>query len=153
MTSHVMCMPSDAAYQAFWRSSFRTFVCCVCIVMRCRYLLSTCSWRGVSVDAIKGTHTLAIRKCHTHIDMLRRNYITALVYGAETWASKKALENKLEVAEMRMLRWMGGVTKLDHIRNERIVRTSKVGEITKQVKEKRLKWYGHVMTREEHYVG
>ena len=32
----------------------------------------------------------------------------ALMYGAETWALKKAQENKLEVAEMRMLRWMCG---------------------------------------------
>ena len=29
---------------------------------------------------------------------------SALMYGAETWALKKAQENKLEVAEMRMLR-------------------------------------------------
>ena len=42
----------------------------------------------------------------------------ALMYGAETWALKKAQEKKLEVAEMRMLRWMCGVTKLDKIRNE-----------------------------------
>ena len=48
---------------------------------------------------------------------------------------------------------MCGVTKLDKIRNERIRRTTKVGEITKKVQEMRLKWYGHVMRREEHYVG
>ena len=77
----------------------------------------------------------------------------ALMYGAETWALKKAQEKKLEVAEMRMLRWMCGVTKLDKIRNERIRWTTKVGEITKKVQERRLKWYGHVMRREEHYVG
>ena len=77
----------------------------------------------------------------------------ALMYGAETWALKKAQEKKLEVAEMRMLRWMCGVTKLDKIRNERIRGTTKVGEITKKVQERRLKWYGHVMRREEHYVG
>ena len=34
----------------------------------------------------------------------------AMVYGAETWAVKKAHEKKMEVAEMKMLRWMGGVT-------------------------------------------
>ena len=28
-----------------------------------------------------------------------------------------------------------------------------MGEIAKQIKENRLKWYGHVMTREVHYVG
>ena len=40
---------------------------------------------------------------------------------------KKAQEKKLEVAEMRILRWMCGVTKLDKIRNERIRGTTKVG--------------------------
>ena len=42
----------------------------------------------------------------------------AMMYGAETWAVKEAQENKLDVAEMRMLKWMSGVTKLDRIRNE-----------------------------------
>ena len=60
----------------------------------------------------------------------------ALMYGVETWALK-AQETKLEVAEMRMLRWMCGVTKLDKIRYERIRGTSKVGEITNKVQEKR----------------
>ena len=32
----------------------------------------------------------------------------AMMYGAETWAPKKAQEKKLDVAEMRMLRWMSG---------------------------------------------
>ena len=44
----------------------------------------------------------------------------AMMYGAETWAVKKAQEKKLDVAEMSMLRWMSGVTKMDRIRNERI---------------------------------
>ena len=35
------------------------------------------------------------------------------MYGAETL--KKAQENKLAVAEVRMLRWMRLVTKLDRI--------------------------------------
>ena len=75
------------------------------------------------------------------------------MYRAETWALKKAQENKLEVAEMRMLRWMCGGTKLDKIRNERIRGNTKVGEITKKVQERRLKCYGHVVRREENYVG
>ena len=48
---------------------------------------------------------------------------------------------------MRMLRWMCGVTKLDKVRNERIRRTTKVGEIAMKVQERML------MRREEHYVG
>ena len=68
----------------------------------------------------------------------------AMMYGAETWAVKKAQEEKLDVAEMR---------KLDRIRNERIRGTTKVGEISKKVQESRLKWYGHVLRREDEYVG
>ena len=76
----------------------------------------------------------------------------AMMYGAEIWAVKKAQEKKLDVAEMRMLRWMSGVTNLDRIRNERIRGTTKVGEISKKVQESRLKWYGHVLRREDEYV-
>ena len=65
----------------------------------------------------------------------------AMMYGADTWAVKKAQEKKLDVSEMRMLRWMSGVTKLDRIGNERIRGTTKVGEISKKVQESRLKWY------------
>ena len=66
---------------------------------------------------------------------------------------KKAQERKLDVTEIRMLRWTSGVTKLDRIRNERIRGTTKVGEISKKVQETRLKWYGHVLRREDEYVG
>ena len=76
-----------------------------------------------------------------------------MMYGAETWAVKKAQEKKLDVAEMRMLRWMSGVTKLDRIRNERIRGTTKEGEISKKVLESRLKWHGCVLRREDEYVG
>ena len=66
---------------------------------------------------------------------------------------KKAQEKKLDVAEMRMLRWISGVTKLDSIKNERIKGTTKLGEISKKVLKIRLKWYRHVLTREDEYVG
>ena len=36
-----------------------------------------------------------------------------MMYAAETWTVKTSQY----VAEMRVLRWMGGVTKLDRIRN------------------------------------
>ena len=77
----------------------------------------------------------------------------SMMYSAETWAVKKAQQKKLDVAEMRMLRWMSGVTKLDRIRHERIRGTTKVGEISKKVQESRLKWYGHVLRREDDHVG
>ena len=54
---------------------------------------------------------------------------------------------------MKVLRWIGGVTKLDRIRNERISEIAKVGEISKKVQESSLKWYGNVLRREEACVG
>ena len=40
----------------------------------------------------------------------------ALLYGAETWATTSAQEARLAINEMRMLRWMCGVTRKDTIR-------------------------------------
>ena len=42
---------------------------------------------------------------------------------------EEAQENKLEVAEMKMLRWVCGVAKLDNIRNEIMRGTTEVGEM------------------------
>ena len=96
-------------------------------------------------------------KSVVNVDIRRKVFRTVvrptLVYGAETLALKKGLDKKLDVAEMRMLRWMCGVTKLGKVIHERIGGTTRVGEIAKKVQERRLKWYGHVMRREEHYVG
>ena len=67
---------------------------------------------------------------------------------------KKAHEKKMEVAEMAILRWTcAGVTRLDKIRNEKIRGTTKVGEISKKVQKRRMRWYGHVMRRDAEYVG
>ncbi|KAI5726127.1 hypothetical protein M8J77_024147 [Diaphorina citri] len=77
----------------------------------------------------------------------------ALTYGAETWALKKTEEKRLETTEMKMLRWMCGVTRLDKIRNEIIRGKVKVLEISKKIQEKRLQWYGHIERRDEEYVG
>ena len=54
---------------------------------------------------------------------------------------------------MRMLRWMSGVTREDRIRNEYIRGSTKVVEISKKVQEGRLRWYGHLMRRENDHVG
>ena len=76
----------------------------------------------------------------------------AMMYGSETWPIKKAQERKLEVAEMRMLRWMCGVTRRDRIRNEHIRGTVKVLEVSKKIQQRRLQWFGHVMRRQENHV-
>jgi len=53
----------------------------------------------------------------------------------------------MRVAEMRMLRWMSGHTRLDKIRNESIKEKVGVVPIEDKLREWRLKWFGHVKRR------
>ena len=63
---------------------------------------------------------------------------SALLYGAETWATTRGHESLPEVNEMGMLRWMCGVTRRDKIRNEHIRETATVVQASKKITEKRL---------------
>ena len=42
----------------------------------------------------------------------------AITYGAKCWPIKKEHVHKMDVAEIKMLRWMCGKTRTDKIRNE-----------------------------------
>ncbi|KAK3539646.1 hypothetical protein QTP70_011095 [Hemibagrus guttatus] len=67
---------------------------------------------------------------------------------AETVSLRKRQESELEVAELKMLRFSLGVTRLDRIRNEYIRGTAHVGRLGDKVREARLRWFGHVQRRE-----
>ena len=60
----------------------------------------------------------------------------ALEYGAEKWSTTKSQENRLEVNEMRMLRWMFGVTRKDKVRNEHVRASVEVTPVTEDHREK-----------------
>ncbi|XP_021974416.1 uncharacterized protein LOC110869471 [Helianthus annuus] len=72
----------------------------------------------------------------------------SMLYGTDCWAIKKIHARKLEVAEMRMLRWMCGHTRLDKIRNEVFRVRLGVACISDKIKEGRLRWFGHVRRRQ-----
>ncbi|KAI5101449.1 hypothetical protein C0J45_8652 [Silurus meridionalis] len=76
-------------------------------------------------------------------------------YGVpqETVALSKRLEAELEVAELKMLRFSLGVTRMDKIRNEFIRGTAHVGCFGDTVREARLRWFGHVQRRDMNYIG
>ncbi|KAK3509068.1 hypothetical protein QTP70_020206 [Hemibagrus guttatus] len=77
----------------------------------------------------------------------------AMLYGLETVSLRKRQESELEVAELKMLRFSLGVTRLDRIRNEYIRGTAHVGHLGDKVREARLRWFGHVQRRESEYIG
>ncbi|EXB60461.1 hypothetical protein L484_014914 [Morus notabilis] len=71
----------------------------------------------------------------------------AMLYGSECWAIKRQHISKMSVAEMRMLRWMSGHTRMDRIRNEVIRSKVGVAPIEDKVGEGHLRWYEHVQRR------
>ncbi|KAL6521106.1 hypothetical protein OROGR_017675 [Orobanche gracilis] len=71
----------------------------------------------------------------------------ALLYGTECWAIKQCHVQKMNVGEMRMLRWMCGHTKKDRLRNEVIREKVRVASIEDKMMENRLRWFGHVRRR------
>ena len=77
----------------------------------------------------------------------------AMVYGLKTVAVTKKQVEEMEVTEMKMLRFAMGVTRKDKIRNEHIRSTIKVEWLGMKMREGRLRWYGHVMRRDQEYVG
>ena len=77
----------------------------------------------------------------------------AMVFGLETVVVTKKHVKEMEVAEMKMLRFSMGVRRKDKIRNEYIRSTVKVERLGMKMREGRLRWYGHVMRRDQEYVG
>ncbi|MCJ8733973.1 hypothetical protein PDJAM_G00230070 [Pangasius djambal] len=76
-----------------------------------------------------------------------------MLYGLETVSLRKRQESELEVAELKMLRFSLGVTRLDRIRNKYIRGTAHVGHLGDKVRGARLRWFGHVQRREGEYIG
>ncbi|KAK3524460.1 hypothetical protein QTP70_029307 [Hemibagrus guttatus] len=100
-------------------------------------------WRKVS-------GVLCDRKISARIkgEVYRTVVRPAMLYGLETVSLRKRQESELEVAELKMLRFSLGVTRLDRIRNEYIRGTAHVGRLGDKVRETRLRWFGHVQRRE-----
>ena len=59
----------------------------------------------------------------------------------------------MEVAELKMLRFSLGVTRMDKTRNENIRGTAQVGKFGEKTREARLRWYGHLRGKDDGYIG
>ena len=69
----------------------------------------------------------------------------ALKFGSEVWVLKKREEQCLEAAQMKFLRHLLGITKLDKEKNQ-CIRGKKTGaqNIVKEIKQYQKKWLQHV---------
>ncbi|KAG2578064.1 hypothetical protein PVAP13_6NG184603, partial [Panicum virgatum] len=71
----------------------------------------------------------------------------AMLYGAECWPTKRRHVQQLSVAEMRMLRWICGHTRMDQVRNDDIRDRLGIAPIEEKLIQHRLRWFGHVQRR------
>jgi hypothetical protein len=71
----------------------------------------------------------------------------AMLYGAECWPTKRRHIQQLSVAEMCVLRWICGHTRLDRGRNDGIRDRLGVAPIEEKLIQHRLRWFGHVHRR------
>ena len=75
-----------------------------------------------------------------------------MLYDMETVAVTERQVGKMEVAELKMVRWTLGVTRKNRIRNEYVRGTAKIAKPGDKLRDARLRWYGQVKWREG-YVG
>ena len=71
----------------------------------------------------------------------------AMLYGAEYWPIKIQHVQQLSVAEIRMLRWICGHTKMDRVQNDDIHDRLEVAPIEEKLVQHRLRWFGHVQRK------
>ena len=74
---------------------------------------------------------------------------SCMLYGSETWAMKAEHERKMDRAEMRMIRWMCGVSLKEGRTNEELRATTDIEPIREALITNRLRWYGHVQRKED----
>ena len=71
-----------------------------------------------------------------------------MLYGSETWAVNKEQENRFERAEMRMVRWMCGVSLRERKTSAELRRRLGIVAIGDMMRRSRLRWLGHVLRKD-----
>jgi hypothetical protein len=75
---------------------------------------------------------------------------SVLLYGSEIWTLNEYYRKRLQAVEMDCLRRSARVSRLEHISNQEIrTRMNAEKSIIDRIKNKGLKWFGHVLRMEE----
>ena len=72
-----------------------------------------------------------------------------LTYGAETWAMKAGVFQRLRTTERRMLIMICGVTLKDMVESTVIALRVGVDDLEKNLRQERWSWFGHTVRRDE----
>ena len=72
-----------------------------------------------------------------------------MMYGSETWALKEEDIQRISRTDMQMVRWMCQVTLRDRKSSEELRDRLGITNIVDMLRQKRLRWYGHVERMDE----
>ena len=73
------------------------------------------------------------------------------LYGAESWGMRVAERRKVNVLEMKCLRRLVGVSRMDRVRNEEVRRRAVIeSELASRADQSVLRWFGHVERMDEY---
>ncbi|KAJ8952606.1 hypothetical protein NQ318_004153 [Aromia moschata] len=72
-------------------------------------------------------------------------YRPILTYGCESWVLNKKEKVRIGAMEMKYLRKVKGVNRLQRQRNEDIRRELEIQPITEYIERRQLEWWGHLM--------
>ncbi|GJX93538.1 hypothetical protein Tco_0348124, partial [Tanacetum coccineum] len=103
------------------------------------------SWRKALED--NGLRVSREKTEYLRCDFGRVATRQAMLYGSECWPITKAQATRVEVAKLRMLRWICGKTMIDMIPNRVFRAELDVDSIVDKMREGRLRWFGHVKRR------
>ena len=100
-------------------------------------LKSVLSNRGLGIKAKKCLHEGVI--------------VPTALYGTEAWGMRSSERRKVNVLEMKFLRNLVGVSRLDRVRNEEVrMRAGIEREFESKADQRVLRWFGHVERMDEY---
>ena len=71
--------------------------------------------------------------------------VPTALYVAEAWGMRSAERRKVNVLEMKYLRSLVGVSRMDRVRNEEVRRRAGIErELACRADQRVLRWFGHV---------
>ena len=77
--------------------------------------------------------------------------VPTALYGAEAWGMRSAERRKVNVIEMKCLRSLVGVSRMDRVRNEEMRRRAGIErELASRADHRVLRWFGHVEIMDEY---
>ncbi|KAJ8934309.1 hypothetical protein NQ318_002900 [Aromia moschata] len=81
----------------------------------------------------------------TKMRIYKAVYRPILTYGCESWVLNEKEKVRIGAMEMKYLRKVKGVNRLQRHRNEDISRELEIQPITEYIEKRQLEWWGHLM--------